>query len=135
MQSYHYQINLADVDWDDLKAILVADNFDNGRSPEQLRLSFQNSAFCVIVQDDRRIIATARVLSDGICNAYLVDVWTHSNFRGRGIATNMIKLLENHLSGQHIYLQTDDRVTFYQQLGYKKQPFGMSKVVGNWLEN
>ncbi len=85
MQVFHYQTNLSDIDWDDLKPVLLADNFDNGRSAEQLPLSFKNSAFSVIVLDNKRIIATARVLSDGICNAYLVDVWTHSVYRGRGV--------------------------------------------------
>ncbi len=47
----------------------------------------------------------------------------------------MIKMLESQQTGQHIYLQTDDRVSFYLQLGYKEQPVGMSKVIGNWLQN
>ena len=32
----------------------------------------------------------ARLLSDGVCNAYLVDVWTMSVYRRQGIASRMI---------------------------------------------
>lgn len=135
MQTYQFQTDLVDIDWDSLKAVLQADNFDNGRSAEQLSQSFQNSAFVVIVRQQEKIIGTARILSDGICNAYLVDVWTHSVYRRQGIATQMITMLENHLQGQHIYLQTDDKIAFYTELGYEKQPTGMSKVIGEWLKN
>ena len=32
-----YRRDLEGVDWDEMKAILVADDFDNGRTPEQLQ--------------------------------------------------------------------------------------------------
>ena len=50
----------------------------------------------------------ARLLSDGVCNAYLVDVWTHSAYRRRGIASTLIRMLADAVPGQHIGLQTDD---------------------------
>jgi ribosomal protein S18 acetylase RimI-like enzyme len=48
------------------------------------------------------------VLSDGVCNAYVVDIWTHSAFRRQGIAHRLMSLLEDKLEGQHVYLFTDD---------------------------
>ena len=39
-----YQDSLTEVNWHELKADLAADQFDNGRSPEQLQTSFENSA-------------------------------------------------------------------------------------------
>ena len=43
-----YKTNLKSVDWSEMKATLRADEFDNGRSPQQLQQSFQNSyATCV----------------------------------------------------------------------------------------
>lgn len=32
-----YKLDLVNIDWDALKDRLKADNFDNGRTPEQLR--------------------------------------------------------------------------------------------------
>lgn len=116
-----------------MKASLAADDFDNGRTPEQLRESFANSQRAVVAYDGGRIVGTARVLSDGVCNAYVVDVWTLSAYRGRGVARRMMGRLEEGLRGQHVYLFSDDAVELYKKLGYREQPTGLSKVVGEWL--
>ena len=55
----------------------------------------------------------ARLLSDGVCNAYLVDVWTASSHRRQGIAAQMLRLLIDAVPGQHIGLQTDDAQALY----------------------
>jgi len=137
MTETSFQRDLSNIDWAQLKFLLAADRFDNGRSPEQLRASFENSTATVIARDaDGRIVGTARILSDGVCNAYLVDVWTFSEFRRRGIARRMIETLIEPLRGQHVYLQADpDNIEFYRRLGFREQPTGMSKVVGRWLKN
>ena len=121
------------VDWEALKVDLLADDFDNGRTPDELRRSFENSAVVVFARDGSRIVGKARALSDGVCNAYVVDVWTHSDYRRRGIASRLMRLLEEQLDGQHIYLFTDDAEGFYHTLGYRRQGVGMSVVVGRWL--
>jgi len=121
------------VDWEQLTADLQADDFDNGRTPEELRQSFENSAVVAFARDGDRVIGKARALSDGVCNAYVVDVWTHSDYRRRGIATRLMRLLEEGLDGQHIYLFTDDAEAFYRSLGYQRQGVGMGLVVGRWL--
>lgn len=128
-----YRMTLAGVDWEALKAALAADAFDNGRTPEQLRRSFENSASSVLATVGGRVIGTARVLSDGVCNAYLVDVWTDSRFRRRGIARGMIERLLSGLDGQHVGLFTQTAVGFYRGLGFAEEPTGMSRVVGRWL--
>jgi predicted GNAT family acetyltransferase len=129
-----YDYSLDDVDWPQLKRALAADDFDNGRSPQLLQRSFHNSFASVFAHSDGQIVGTARALSDGVCNAYVVDVWTLSRYRRRGIATAMMERLLDRLSGQHVYLFTDDAVAFYQRLGFQLQGVGMSKVVGEWLK-
>src|SRR5881409_2389889 len=116
-----YTTDLDGIDWPGLKRDLAADHFDNGRSPDQLRRSFESSFAVVFARDGDRIIGKARALSDGVCNAYVVDVWTHSVYRRRGIATAMMKMLLEKLDGQHVYLVTDDQTEFYETLGFKKQ--------------
>jgi GNAT superfamily N-acetyltransferase len=128
-----YETSLEGVDWAQMKALLAADDFDNGRTPEQLRESFANSHTAVVAYDGDRIVGTARVLSDGVCNAYVVDVWTLSAYRGRGVARGMMGRLEEGLRGQHVYLFSDDAVEFYKKLDYREQATGLSKVVGEWL--
>ena len=133
--SITYKQDLDGVDWVAMKAILLADDFDNGRSPEQLALSFRNSAGACIAYDGEQIIGTARVLSDGVCNAYVVDVWTHSAHRRQGIARDMLDRLLEGLHGQHVYLFTDDAVSFYKKLGFTERGMGMERVIGRWLVN
>ena len=128
-----YKTDLGAVDWGRMKATLAGDDFDNGRTPEQLRESFGNSYAAVVAYDGEKIVGTARVLSDGVCNAYVVDVWTLSPYRNRGVARTMMRTLEARLAGQHVYLFTDDAVGFYRRLGFREQSVGMSKVVGVWL--
>lgn len=130
-----YETDITNVDWPQMKATLTQDNFDNGRTPQQLEKSFKNSYISVIAYASNRIIGTVRVLSDGVCNAYVVDVWTLSEYRNQGIASKMMETAEKHLEGQHVYLFTDDAMDFYHKLGYKESGVGMGKVVGQWLQN
>jgi ribosomal protein S18 acetylase RimI-like enzyme len=126
---------LEGIDWIRAKADLAADAFDNGRSPEALRRSFEQSQHVAIVRDGDHVVGMARLLSDGVCNAYLVDVWTLSSHRRRGIASAMVRALADHVPGQHIGLQTDDAQAFYASLGFHPQPEFLSLVVGRWLDN
>ncbi len=132
--SVAYSDAIHGVDWARLKLDLAADSFDNGRSPAQLERSFRNSFATVFASCEGQVVGTARALSDGVCNAYVVDVWTHSRYRRRGIATAMMGRLLTRLKGQHVYLFTDDAVAFYQRLGFQVQGVGMSNVIGAWLK-
>jgi len=123
------------IDWAQAKADLAADDFDNGRSPEALRRSFERSQYVAVARDGNRVVGMARLLSDGVCNAYLLDVWTLSLYRRRGIASSMVRLLTERVPGQHIGLQTDNAEQFYTSLGFRPQPSFMSLVVGEWLDN
>lgn len=135
MLAVTYKTNLDNVDWTEMKATLKSDAFDNGRSPEQLKKSFENSYATCIAYINNSIVGTARVLSDGVCNAYIVDVWTLTTYRRQGIAHKMMQILLDKLKGQHIYLFTDDVAEFYIKIGFTEQPIGMSKVMGRWLVN
>jgi predicted GNAT family acetyltransferase len=77
----------------------------------------------------------ARLLSDGVCNAYLIDVWTMSSYRRQGIASTLVRMLAEQVPGQHIGLQTDDAQELYAKLGFRPQPDFLSLVVGTWLDN
>ena len=123
------------IDWARAKADLAADHFDNGRSAQALRASFDRSQHVAIARDGDRVVGMARLLSDGVCNAYLLDVWTQSAYRRQGIATRMVRLLMSRVPGQHIGLQTDDAAAFYATLGFAPQPEFLSVVVGSWLGN
>jgi ribosomal protein S18 acetylase RimI-like enzyme len=125
----------AGIDWAQAKRDLAADRFDNGRSPRALQRAFEQSAHVAFALDGDRCVGMARLLSDGVSNAYLVDVWTSSPYRRQGIATAMIRALAARVPGQHIGLQTDSAPEFYRGLGFEPQPDFYSLVVGEWLAN
>jgi ribosomal protein S18 acetylase RimI-like enzyme len=127
--------SLDGIDWAQAKADLAADDFDNGRSPEALRRSFEQSPHVVFARDGDRVVGMARLLSDGVCNAYLVDVWTASAYRRQGVASEMIRRLLDEVPGQHVGLQTDGAQALYESLGFEPQPEFWSLVVGSWLDN
>jgi ribosomal protein S18 acetylase RimI-like enzyme len=127
--------SLQGIDWGQAKADLAADAFDNGRSPDALRRSFEQSQHVAFARDGDRVVGMARLLSDGVCNAYLVDVWTASAYRRRGIASELVRHLLGQVPGQHVGLQTDDAQELYASLGFKPQPDFWSIVVGTWLDN
>lgn len=123
------------IDWESVKVDLAADDFDNGRTAEALRRSFHQSQHVAFARDGERVVGMARLLSDGVCNAYLLDVWTASAYRRRGIASAMIRLLLQRVPGHHVGLQTDDAQSLYASLGFRAQPEFWSIVVGSWLDN
>jgi ribosomal protein S18 acetylase RimI-like enzyme len=128
--------SLDGINWAQAKADLAADDFDNGRSPDALRLSFERAQHVAIARDGDRVVGMARLLSDGVCNAYLLDVWTAHAYRRQGIGASMISRLRDAVPGQHIGLQTEvDERKFYDALGFRPQPEFWSYVVGTWLDN
>jgi ribosomal protein S18 acetylase RimI-like enzyme len=127
--------SLDGIDWAEAKADLAADDFDNGRSPAALRRSFEQSQHVAFARDGDRVVGMARLLSDGVCNAYVVDVWTASSYRRQGIASKLMRLLIDAVPGQHIGLQTDDAQALYESLGFRPQPEFWSRMSGTWLDN
>ena len=127
--------SLAGIDWVQVKADLAADDFDNGRSPDALRSAFEHSQHVAIARDGSQVVGTARLLSDGVGNAYLVDVWTASPHRRRGIATAMVRALIERVPGQHVGLQTSYGQALYESLGFRPQPEFWSLVAGRRLDD
>jgi predicted GNAT family acetyltransferase len=131
-----YKTTLEDVNWDEIKTKVKEDDFDNGRTSEQLKKSFENSAVACIAYAGDEVVGKARALSDGVCNAYIVDVWTYKPYRYQGIATQIMQTLFEQLPGQHVYLFTDqETIPFYSQLEMKTHGIGLGKLVGEWLVN
>ena len=125
--------DLEGIDWEALDLALTADHFNNGRSPAELRRSFENSYATAVVGRGAAVEATGRLLADGVCNAWLVDVWTSSSRRRRGIGSAIVRRLLERVPGHHVALFTDERTDFYARLGFEEERTGMSLVAGTWL--
>jgi hypothetical protein len=133
MSRIEFSDSTAGVDWAALKAALVADSFDNGRTPQEYRISHEQSHAVVFARSERMFVGNGHILSDGVCNAYIVDIWTATPYRRAGIGSQIVRRLLATVPGQHVALFTDDMQAFYRALGFEVQPDGMSLVVGSWL--
>jgi GNAT superfamily N-acetyltransferase len=127
--------SLAGIDWERAKADLAADRFDNGRSAAALQRSFEQSRHVAIARDGGLVVGMARLLSDGVCNAYLVDVWTASAHRRQGIASAMIRALLDEGPRTARGLADGRRAGPVSLIGFAPQPEFWSVVVGSWLDN
>jgi ribosomal protein S18 acetylase RimI-like enzyme len=133
---YRIDQSSENLDWEKAKADLLADGFDNGRSPASLERSFSASAHVAYAWHGSDLVGMGRLLSDGVCNAYLVDVWTHSLHRRRGIGSALVEYLVARVPGQHVGLQSEEEnLEFYTKLGFTKQPHFLARVSGEWLLN
>jgi Acetyltransferase (GNAT) family len=128
-----YSPSIDRVDWSALKAALARDDFDNGRSPQEYKRSHENSHAVIFGYLGGEIVANGRILSDGVCNAYLVDIWTATPHRRLGVGREVVARLVFTVPGQHVGLFTDNRQDFYTALGFRPQRGGMSQVIGAWL--
>jgi GNAT superfamily N-acetyltransferase len=128
-----FSMTTAGVDWPALKDALNRDDFDNGRTPEEYRISHDNSFAVAFVLAGGEYVGNGRVLSDGVCNAYLVDIWTATPWRRRGIGSEIVRRLIATVPGQHVLLLTDERADFYATLGFRETRVAMATVVGSWL--
>ncbi len=133
MAAIAYRDDCEGVDWARLKRDLADDDFDNGRTPEELERSFRASARAVFARDGTRVIGKGRALSDGVCNAYVVDMWTQSGYRRRGIGRALLERLVAPLAGQHVFLFSDDRADFYAACGFRPRGAGLERIDGLWL--
>jgi GNAT superfamily N-acetyltransferase len=125
--------DLEGVDWEALSDALMADHFNNARTPDELRRSFEMSYATAIVGGGGEVLSTARILADGVCNAWLVDVWTASAHRRQGLGSAVVRRLLERVPGHHVALFTEERPDFYRRLGFEEERTGMSLVVGSWL--
>ena len=53
------------IDWEQAKADLAADVWDNGRSADALRRSFEQSQHVALARDGDQVVGMARLLSSG----------------------------------------------------------------------
>ena len=74
MDGIRIATGLDGVDWVALRQALLDDDFDNGRTPEEYERSARGSFLSVFAYRGDAIVGNARLLSDGVCNAHVVDV-------------------------------------------------------------
>lgn len=99
-----------------------------GLSPEQLLIAMKQSWYSIYVYNGNMLIATGRIVSDGIINAYLCGVGVDAHFRNRGIGTEIIRRLVTHCLENNLHTQLfceESLVSYYKKAGFEKFAIGM----------
>ena len=101
---------------------LTQSYWGKGRTMEQVRKSIENTmCFGVYLNDEQ--IGFARVLSDQVVYAYLMDVFILEEYRGKGYASLMLNEILHHPSFIQVpkwFLATRDAHPLYKQFGFKE---------------
>jgi ribosomal protein S18 acetylase RimI-like enzyme len=74
------------------------------------------------------MIATGRVVSDGVTNAYICGVGVLPQHRNKGIATKIISMLIKYCRENNLHTQlfcSEHLVPFYERMGLEKFATGM----------
>ncbi|GGA67742.1 GNAT family N-acetyltransferase [Ornithinibacillus halotolerans] len=87
---------------------------------EKNSLIFENSTWAFTVWDEERMIAMARVISDKIMAANIMDLVVLSEYRGRGIGQKLVELCVQKLPHGDWFAHTSaNNFSFYEKCGFE----------------
>ncbi|WP_432664477.1 GNAT family N-acetyltransferase [Wukongibacter baidiensis] len=97
-------------------------------SPEQLLAAMKQSWYSIYVYSDKKLVATGRVVSDGITDAYVCGLGVNSNFRSQRIGIEICRRLVEHCIDNNLHIQLfceENLVPYYEKMGFEKFAMGM----------
>ncbi len=96
------------------------------RTAAETKRAFANSYLVCFAWVDGKIVGAARVTSDGVFYATIIDVAVDPAFQRSGIGRKMMQALLRRLSGMKVYLTTvPGKEGFYEKLGFLRQTNAM----------
>lgn len=97
-----------------------------GRSREAVEESMKNCLCFAVYDDTDKLCAFARVLSDGVAIAYIMDVFVLEEYRGNGLAKMLMHaMLTCGLKVRRWLLATVDAQGLYKQFGFRSLRAGI----------
>jgi len=97
-------------------------------SPEELLVAMKQSWYSIYVYSGEKVVATGRIVSDGIINAYLCGLGVDPNFRNLGIGTEIIRRLVMHCIENNLHIQffcEENLIPYYEKKGFEIFATGM----------
>jgi len=93
-----------------------------GRSMESVKKSIDNSLCFGLYHENKKMIGFARVVTDKIAFAYLLDVFVLEPYRGKGLGKRLVKYIIEHpdLKIRFWLLGTADAHELYKKLGFSE---------------
>ena len=93
-----------------------------GRSLESVQKSIDNSMCFGLYDDDGNQLGFARVLTDKVIFAYLMDFFIVEKFQGKGLGTLLAQHIYQHpdLQVRLNFLATDSATGLYEKVGFTR---------------
>ncbi|MDX9827106.1 MAG: GNAT family N-acetyltransferase [Spirochaetia bacterium] len=122
MEKIRYSDRLEEMDFDRMSAMLSQAHWCQGIGAEELRISAENSSLQVGAFNEKGLqIGCARAISDKVRFAYVIDVFVDEAYRGKGIASEMMRFMLDNPSMKRVYqwfLITKDAHPLYRKVGF-----------------
>ena len=89
-------------------------------NPEALWRAFEQSSLVLTLWEGDRLVALARVLTDGEQTSYLCDLAVEPDEQGAGVGKRMVDEILSRCEGTELILRDSDLSTgFYERLGFQ----------------
>ena len=106
----------------EVMALLKQTYWADKRSEEQVRKSMENSCcYGVYLEDEKKLVGFARVISDFATTYYLCDVIVDEAYQNKGLGKELVSYIENlpEYAGLRGILITRDAHGLYEKFGYE----------------
>ena len=110
------------MDIDEVVRLLRMTYWADKRSAEQIEKSMRNSScYGVRLDDDKKLVGFARVISDYATTYYLCDVIIDTDYQHKGLGTALVSYIESlpEYTGLRGILITRDAHDLYRKFGYE----------------
>lgn len=127
-----YKLGLEYINWSELfdlyKRVGMLKRFIENREFDKIQSAFQKSYKIVTAWDEKKLIGSCRMLSDGICYGAIFDVAVLPEYQKKGVGKGLMNLLLKKEESMTIHLtSTFGNEDFYKKLGFKKHKTAYSK--------
>lgn len=103
----------------EIENLRTAIGWDNTEG--QCQKALENAYCRYIVRFEGKLIAYLSVISDGVVDAFLVDLMVHPDFQRKGIGTMIVRQaltdLKDKVQCVHVTFNPDEK-TFYKHIGF-----------------
>ena len=107
---------------DDVIRLLKMTYWADKRSKEQIEKSMRNSScYGVYLEDEKKLVGFARVISDYATMCYLCDVIIDTEYQHKGLGTALVSYIDSlpQYSALRKFLITRDAHALYRKFGYE----------------